>query len=83
LSDPAKRRIGVGLKVVVVSAAAMLVSCGLCGLGLYQDRSVYDGAPSWGDTLGWFGLWISGFCLLVGASIAVVEIAALRPPQGE
>jgi len=69
--------------VIVFSIAGLLLSLGLCGLGLIEGRNIHDGAPGTYDILGAVGLVASLFCLIAGVTIAVIERFAKPSGSGD
>jgi hypothetical protein len=83
MPDPDPSRVtqtqpSVGLKIVALAAGGIILSLGLCKLGFYLGRNVYDGAPSTIDILGGIAFLLSIFVLAVGVLIAILEAISNR-----
>ena len=75
-ADPSlatKPRPRIGLKIIVVAACGVILSLGMCGVGFYFDRTVYDGAPPTLAILGGITLLLSVIALAVGVLLAITE----------
>ena len=69
----ARRQRITGLKIVVIAAAGVILSLGLCKVGFYLDRNVHGGAPSGIDALGGIAFVLSVIALAGGILIAIIE----------
>ena len=62
-----------GLIIIALAVLGLLLSFGLCKVGLHLDRNIQGEGSSTFDTLGLLGLALSAIALLVGILVAIIQ----------
>jgi hypothetical protein len=70
---PTPHRRTIGLKIIAVAVLGLILSFGLCQVGIHLDQHVQDRGSSSFDTLGLLGLALFSLTLLAGILIALIE----------